>query len=314
MWLSRSVDLVRRDLSVSLLFVGFVVLCWNTVDQNGGLDKNDDCVAGSDCRRGGGTSAKRPRTDRTPPGYVWPRVDSDDTGSRVVNQIDISERHNFTDRDAFKLIFHHGMDERLAEGGDDFRHCSVKSCSFTTDRKRLPLADAVLLERVDAALVERMLPKPTHQIWIVYSIESPRWDRFVAEKLDLRALRNLVNWTITPRRDSTIPRPYALFRRSPSFTKIEDYRMTVNHAAGKTKKSAIIVSNCNETTNGRLNYVLKLRKYFPVEVYGHCVKMRRCYKDECTAMLRSYYKFYLAFENSNCKDYITEKFHYNLMK
>ena len=32
---------------------------------------------------------------------------------------------------------------------------------------------------------------------------------------------------------------------------------------------------------------------------------------QCFQMLNKEYKFYLAFENSNCRDYITEKFFIN---
>ena len=37
----------------------------------------------------------------------------------------------------------------------------------------------------------------------------------------------------------------------------------------------------------------------------------RCQADECFHTLNRDYKFYLAFDNSNCKDYITEKFYWN---
>ena len=39
--------------------------------------------------------------------------------------------------------------------------------------------------------------------------------------------------------------------------------------------------------------------------------MSRCPRaqgNKCFNMLNTDYKFYLAFENSNCRDYITEKF------
>ena len=57
-------------------------------------------------------------------------------------------------------------------------------------------------------------------------------------------------------------------------------------------------------------YVSELRRYIEVDVYGKCGK-HRCPLDnsiDCLAMLEQRYYFYLAFENSLCVDYATEKF------
>ena len=54
----------------------------------------------------------------------------------------------------------------------------------------------------------------------------------------------------------------------------------------------------------------ELGQYIDVDIYGGCgsLKCARNNNANCLDMLDSEYKFYLAFENSNCQDYITEKF------
>ncbi|GJJ74907.1 hypothetical protein EMPS_07265 [Entomortierella parvispora] len=95
---------------------------------------------------------------------------------------------------------------------------------------------------------------------------------------------------------------------------------------------AWIASNC-EATNGRHFMVQQLQKYIPVDIYGHCIPSRAWPKQASTSNnnnnininintpdseddsakemsdeeLVSHYKFYLALENTNCEDYITEK-------
>ena len=58
-----------------------------------------------------------------------------------------------------------------------------------------------------------------------------------------------------------------------------------------------------EAYGGEMYFISK------VDVYGKCGKFScsRADTDECYHMLEQKYKFYLAFENSLCKDYVTEK-------
>lgn len=62
-----------------------------------------------------------------------------------------------------------------------------------------------------------------------------------------------------------------------------------------------------------MHYARELSKYIQVDIYGTCGSLRcpRSQSQACFDMLDEDYKFYLAFENSNCKDYITEKFFVN---
>ena len=76
----------------------------------------------------------------------------------------------------------------------------------------------------------------------------------------------------------------------------------------KNKLVAWIVSNC-VTFSRREKYVELLRKHVNVDIFGSCGPMKCKDNNECLNMLSTSYKFYLAFENSLCRDYVTEKFY-----
>jgi hypothetical protein len=119
-----------------------------------------------------------------------------------------------------------------------------------------------------------------------------------------------INWTATYRRDSDIVAPYAKWvYYDPTVTALP---VTRNHAANKTKMVAWFVSNCH-ARNNRLQYVKELARHVGVDIYGACgnYKCPRNNAKMCFDLLNARYKFYLAFENSNCVDYITEKLFVN---
>ena len=78
----------------------------------------------------------------------------------------------------------------------------------------------------------------------------------------------------------------------------------------------MLETNCSPRSN-RMRYARKLQQYISVDIYGGCGE-HRCpghlpylKSMPCMNWLANDYKFYLAFENSNCKDYITEKLLHN---
>lgn len=82
----------------------------------------------------------------------------------------------------------------------------------------------------------------------------------------------------------------------------------------KTKQVAWAVSNCIDTPSKRMEVVKSLNQFIPVDIYGKCGD-KSCPKTNssyCRKMFERDYKFYLAFENSLCNDYVTEKVFLNM--
>ena len=78
----------------------------------------------------------------------------------------------------------------------------------------------------------------------------------------------------------------------------------------KTKLVFWMASHC-KTDNKRGDYVKSLQQFIQIDIYGECGTLN-CTDFKEFEALRLVYKFYLAFENSNCHDYITEKFWRNI--
>ncbi|KAJ8037261.1 Glycoprotein 3-alpha-L-fucosyltransferase A [Holothuria leucospilota] len=113
------------------------------------------------------------------------------------------------------------------------------------------------------------------------------------------------NWTISFGSDSDFPVPYGRYKEDVAEVPLNDKR---NWAMGKTRLVAWIASNCNKTSWERTHFVKNLTNLIQVDTYGAC-GTHDCPRGttKCWDIVYSY-KFYLALENSECDDYITEKF------
>uniref|UniRef100_T1JFI9 Fucosyltransferase n=1 Tax=Strigamia maritima TaxID=126957 RepID=T1JFI9_STRMM len=137
-----------------------------------------------------------------------------------------------------------------------------------------------------------------------YMLESPLTTQNIYRDTDMYKMK--FNWTATCRHDSDIVTPYGKF--VPYNPNVKFLPLKLNYALNKTRKVAWFVSNC-WAHNERLAYAQELARFIPVDIYGMCGH-KECQRNEmakCMKMLDKDYKFYLAFENSYCEDYITEK-------
>ncbi|XP_055523455.1 alpha-(1,3)-fucosyltransferase C [Wyeomyia smithii] len=216
-------------------------------------------------------------------------------------------------------------------GPDYFRsiQCPVTDCVLTNNRELLggiTEYDAVLFHIAEAwtyALFEKV-PKvrSPRQIYIAANMESPAHTKHL-----LQGDHDFFNWTMTYRLDSDIIWNYN------NFVELESGRLIAPNesplwrsnwhtytnatllelATRKSKMGVQFVSHCGAFSR-RDELVQQIQQLMEVDVYGKCGTME-CPRGSprCSQMLTDDYRFYFAFENSLCQDYITEKM-YNSME
>ena len=193
-----------------------------------------------------------------------------------------------------------------------FEKCpKPKNCLLTYDRSWLSKADITIFHGRDVemeknsyysprVLKEMRKAVPKDKPWVYLSHENPQKDLSYYQPYD-----GLFNMTATFDRRSDIFVAYGTYLKHD-----EPKGNTRNYAKEKTSLVAWAVSNCGLM---REDYALELEKYVSLTVYGRCrkhfKKQRNCAHNSyaCRKEL-SNYKFYLAFENNFCHDYVTEKY------
>lgn len=187
--------------------------------------------------------------------------------------------------------------------------CEYKKCiiNFIDNGRHkhdyFPTADAVIFQ---GGRLPIKPPKRAHpnQVYIFSTIESPI---HLAYTRGGKPWLNNLNWTMTYRLDSDILYKYGSFELK-ELTDLSEKDLSEAYD-NKIKEVAWLVSDC-VTESKREHYVNILKKYIKVDVYGKCGHFKNCTKEEgvnCLKTIAKDYKFYLSFENSICKDYMTEK-------
>lgn len=216
------------------------------------------------------------------------------------------------------LIWKHGplIESRLLkqygqEKKDPFQKCSVHNCELTYEDIAAKTADAIVfhLHRTKGPHSFPIRTK-VNQRWIWLSDENPHYTFMVAKNKDMGDYNGFFNWSMTYRMDSDVPVPYGRTvemapEEASSFQYIDYFKL-------KPKIVAVLGSNCGGQ-NKRWKYIGELKKYIQVDTYGGCgtLKCPGHFKKDCKAL--NDYKFYLAFENGDCSQYITEKVWWNAL-
>ncbi|BFZ04350.1 hypothetical protein BsWGS_07389 [Bradybaena similaris] len=182
-------------------------------------------------------------------------------------------------------------------------HVCQHKCRFV---RNMSLADAVLFQA--SKIRDNVIPnfyRPPGQRWIFFTCDPAIKDYNLARS----DVKSQFNWTVTYQLDSDVPILFAqIKRRKPP---VRNYEALFER---KNKQAAWFVSHCS-TSSKREVYVDRMQSIIQVDVFGRCgnltcgpIHYRSSDRNECMPMLTQHYKFYLAFENSFCKDYVSEKF------
>lgn len=160
-------------------------------------------------------------------------------------------------------------------------------------------------------LIER---KPEDgQTWIFYSTETPL--RIVNWNRDVRIGDLKYHKIMSYRLDSDIHIPFAYYE---PYNKTEQLlhvnESQANFVVNKTKDVIWIGSNCKQIFWPRIPMMQRLQRLIALDDFGkcgrfHCLPKRSA---RCADIFRKYH-FYLAFANSECYEYITEKFWWNAL-
>ncbi|RNA05317.1 alpha-(1-3)-fucosyltransferase C-like [Brachionus plicatilis] len=186
------------------------------------------------------------------------------------------------------------------------RNCPVTNCEITKNKSHLSESDLVIVHmRSKFSYLPTNRPEKTRMVFFI--IESPIHSYQFHPKynglFNLTATYNL-NSDFSPYYYSNIEFKW---ERNLKFDENQDFSIN------KTKLAFFLATNCRAFSK-RTEYVKEMQKHSNrIDVYGGCGKScnisgeDRFSSNLCRQKLSKDYRFLLAFENSMCKDYITEK-------
>lgn len=158
-----------------------------------------------------------------------------------------------------------------------------------------------------------------YQLYVFFQSESPGMP---IHQHDYHSFDKIFNATLSYRLDSKYKVPYGSigYLEKKHKLKLKPENLDFNR---KQHGVLSVISNCASTYRNdlvkKLDSLIKLPNGdHGLSVFGHCSKLlssnpksSEIPRGSGIAELSKTYQFYLAFENSKCKDYITEKFFVN---
>ncbi|XP_068194407.1 4-galactosyl-N-acetylglucosaminide 3-alpha-L-fucosyltransferase 9-like [Antennarius striatus] len=172
---------------------------------------------------------------------------------------------------------------------------NIEGCFITPDRKFYNKADGVIIFHRFIYSNGSNLPKlrrPVFQKWIWMNTELPTNSRRIP------TIENLFNLTTSYRLDSNIPLPIGVLEAADGKEEFVLPR--------KNKLVCWIVSHWNKELV-RVKYFNEFKKHIKVDTYGRAFGAYITHEEYLSTIPSC--KFYLAFENSIHRDYITTKFY-----
>uniref|UniRef100_A0A0N4ZA47 Fucosyltransferase n=1 Tax=Parastrongyloides trichosuri TaxID=131310 RepID=A0A0N4ZA47_PARTI len=189
-----------------------------------------------------------------------------------------------------------------------------KECIYSSSIKDVRVADVLLFKELKAN--EKHIPKFRDPKQLFFRILlNLLFNHRKKEGYQWRH-KNFFNMTYTYSTKSDIQKTYfGKWTQEPINDKFKKYYRlvtkipTINDLKKKKKHIVWTVSDC-ETASQREVAVKLLRKYIPVNQYGTCNNRFLKYNSFSSKFRKVYenHYFYLALENSDCKDYVTEKY------
>lgn len=183
----------------------------------------------------------------------------------------------------------------------------IRGCTVSDDRDVYRQADAVIIHHRDVASGAPLPaePRPRAQTWIWLNYESP------TNSPDLWLFEGVFNLTMSYRADSDIFLPYGYLiphgHRVGGVPNSFAHPLRVPSAAHllRPRLLAWVISNWAES-QARVAFYYQLRRYLQVDVYGRAGEPLPREEGSVVRLVRRY-QFYLALENSQHTDYISEK-------
>ena len=181
--------------------------------------------------------------------------------------------------------------------------CPEATCRVTTNWEHYYSSSAVMFS---AHLMKWQDPPPrrTGQVWILHNHLAPRASWLNESTSTLPHWKEAFNWTMDYRRTADVISPYGILKRRLS-KRYTNYSLILSQKQGL---ASWFVNNCR-TESRREEYIAELQRYIQVNIFGSCwgTPCEWNEDEECLRRITNH-KFYLAFEDSLCPDYLTDAF------